>query len=205
MRVLFGGWMPKVRLHGPRVTLRPPQRRDAAAWVELRRRSRDFLKPWEPTWPGDALTSAAFHRRRLQLLSEWRSGTGYGFLIFRREDGILLGGITLSNVRRGVACSGSLGYWIGEPHCRKGYMAEAVGCVLEFAFGELDLNRVEAACLKRNDASRGLLRKCGFGEEGVARELLRIDGQWQDHLTFAILRRDPRPAMSGVPRVAGQE
>lgn len=179
-------------LEGRRVILRPPSTRDAAAWVSIRRESAEFLKPWEPTWPSDACTAAAFHRRRLQVRDEWRAETGYGFLIFRRDDGALLGGITLSNVRLGVARTGNLGYWMGEPHARKGYMTEAVRCVLDYSFEKLRLHRVEAACLPANQASRGLLLKCGFHEEGLAREYLKINGRWCDHVTFGILDKDPR-------------
>lgn len=179
-------------LDGPRVLLRPPSTRDAAAWVAIRRESADFLKPWEPTWPSDACTTAAFHRRRLQVRDEWRAESGYGFLIFRRDDDAMLGGITLSNVRLGVARTGSLGYWVGEPYARKGYMTEAVRCVLDYSFGTLQLHRVEAACLPANQASRGLLLKCGFHEEGLAREYLKINGRWCDHVTFGILAKDAR-------------
>lgn len=193
MWVPFGKVAPRTRLVGPRILVRPPRRLDAAAWSALREASRDFLQPWEPSWTGDAASVPAFHRRRRQLLADWQARTGYGFLIFGREDGELLGGITLANVRRGVAGAGSLGYWIGEPHARRGYMTEAVSCLLDFAFGELGLNRVEAACLPDNAASRALLLKCGFVEEGVARQFLKINGRWQDHVTFAILRSDPRP------------
>lgn len=209
MWLLFGNGVPDMRLTGPRVVLRPPSRRDAAAWAGLRRESSDFLRPWEPTWPADAATTAAFHRRRRQQVSEWRARTGYGFLIFRRGDHALLGGITLSNVRRGVAGTGSLGYWIGAPFARQGYMTEAVGCVLDFAFGQLGLNRVEAACLERNEASRRLLERCGFTREGLARDYLKIDGRWQDHVTFAILRGDrhavSRCTGSGVAGVAREQ
>jgi ribosomal-protein-alanine N-acetyltransferase len=179
-------------LDGQRVLLRPPSTRDAAAWVAIRSESAEFLKPWEPTWPEDACTAAAFHRRRLQVRDEWRAGNGYGFLIFRRDDGALLGGITLSNVRLGVARAGSVGYWMGERHARKGYMTEAVRCVLDYSFEKLLLHRVEAACLPANQASRGLLLKCGFREEGLAREYLKINGRWCDHVTFGILDKDPR-------------
>jgi ribosomal-protein-alanine N-acetyltransferase len=179
-------------LTGPRVLLRPPETRDGRAWVALRRASEEFLRPWEPTWPPDGSSIAAFHRRRLQVKDEWRAETGYGFLIFGRENDELLGGITLSNVRLGVARTGSLGYWAGAPHARKGYMTEAVRCVLDYSFGHLQLHRVEAACLPDNEASRGLLLKCGFREEGLARQYLKINGRWCDHVTFGILENDPR-------------
>ena len=105
---------------------------------------------------------------------------------------MLLGGVTLSNLRRGVAQTASLGYWIGGRYARQGFMTEALSGVLEFSFGELGLHRVEAACLPTNIASRGLLLRMGFREEGYARKFLRINGQWQDHVLFAILREEWR-------------
>ncbi len=192
MWALFRNAVSSTVLTGPRVLLRPPATRDAAAWVATRRASESFLQPWEPTWPLDGATAAAFHRRRIQVKEEWRAETGYGFLIFGREDGELLGGITLSNVRLGVAQTGSLGYWVAAGHARKGYMTEAVRCILDYSFNSLKLHRVEAACLPANEASRGLLLKCGFREEGLAREHLKINGRWCDHVTFGILQSDPR-------------
>ena len=179
-------------LTGPRVLLRPPVSRDAQAWVAIRRASEAFLQPWEPTWPSDGATVAAFQRRRAQIKDDWRAQTGYGFLIFKRGDGGMLGGITLSNVRLGVARTGGLGYWVGASCARNGYMTEAVGCVLDYSFNILKLHRVEAACLPSNQASCGLLLKCGFREEGLARDYLKINGRWCDHVTFGILQGDPR-------------
>lgn len=184
---------PELHLNGARLFLRPPSEQDWEAWSELRQTSREFLMPWEPVWPRDALSRGTFRHRLRRYNTDTRDGTGYSFLLFRREDDGLLGGVTLSNVRRGVAQCGSLGYWIGQPHARKGYMTDAIGSLLDFAFGELDLNRVEAACLPNNMASRGLLRKCGFSEEGYARSYLRINGCWHDHQLYAILRGDIRP------------
>ncbi len=175
-----------------RVYLRPPRMRDWRAWARLRERSRAFLAPWEPTWPENALTRAAFRRRLRQHGEEMQNGHGYSFLIFRKSDDALVGGISMTNLRRGVAQTASLGYWIGEPYARQGYMAEALIAVLGFAFDILHLHRVEAACLPGNTASQGLLRKVGFVEEGYARGYLRINGEWQDHVLFAILRDDPR-------------
>ncbi len=179
-----------LRLVHKRVYLRPPVQRDWREWAALRAESREFLAPWEPTWPYDALTRGAFRRRLKIYKSEARQGSSFSFLIFRRADDVMLGGLTLSNMRRGVAQAGSLGYWIGESYKRQGYMTEALAAVLNFAFVRLGLHRVEAACLPDNLASRTLLLKCGFKEEGYAREYLRINGRWQDHVLFAILRRD---------------
>lgn len=175
--------------HG-RVYLRRPRDGDWKEWSNLRAASRAFLTPWEPTWPKDALTRAAFRRRLRQYAQDWREGSGYNFLIFRTDDDALLGGINLCYVRRGIVQGGSLGYWIGAPYARQGYMSEAMQCMLSFAFEQLELHRVEAACLPNNKASEALLRKSGFRQEGHARKYLRINGVWQDHLTFAILRED---------------
>lgn len=178
------------RVDGHRVFLRPPLRRDWRMWAELRAASRDFLVPWEPTWPSDALTRAAFRRRLDRQSDEWERDAAYCFFIFRRADDALIGGINLNNVRRGVAQMASLGYWIGKPFARRGYMSEAVRCAVTFAFEHVGLHRLEAACLPSNAASQSVLRRCGFREEGLARRYLRINGEWQDHLLFGYLRDD---------------
>jgi ribosomal-protein-alanine N-acetyltransferase len=183
----FGTAPPLFRLGGKRVVLRAPERQDWAAWAELREASRGFLTPWEPSWGDDALSRAAFRRRLARYALEWHSDQGYTFLLFRVDDGAPLGGISLTNVRRGVAESCSVGYWIGERYARQGYMTEGLALALKFAFERLRLHRVEAACLPHNAASRGLLRKSGFREEGYAREYLCIDGKWQDHVLFGML------------------
>ena len=180
------------RFENRHIFLRPPRQGDWEAWAILRQSSREFLVPWEPTWSRDALTRQAFRRRVRAYDTEWRDGASYGFLIFRRADEELLGGVTLSNVRRGVAETASLGYWIGAPNARQGYMTEALVASLDFAFERLGLHRVEAACLPSNVASKGLLLKGGFTQEGYTRRYLRINGEWRDHLLFAILREDTR-------------
>ncbi len=177
-----------LRLERNRVYLRFPVQRDWRNWAALRAESRDFLAPWEPTWAYDALTRGAFRRRLKMYKAEMRQGVTYSFLIFRRIDDVLLGGITLSNLRRGVAQSATLGYWIGVPHGNQGYMTDSLAAILEFAFSRIGLHRVEAACLPANEASRRLLLRSGFREEGYAREYLRISGRWQDHQLYAILR-----------------
>jgi ribosomal-protein-alanine N-acetyltransferase len=120
---------------------------------------------------------------------DWRTDQAYNLLIFALDE-TLLGGIGLSNIRRGVSETASLGYWVGEAFAGQRYMTEALPLVLDFAFDRLGLHRVEAACLPSNTPSRSLLRRAGFRQEGYAREYLCIEGKWQDHLLFAILRGD---------------
>lgn len=178
---------------GKRLYLRRPRVADFEEWAALRAQSRGFLTPWEPTWPRDALSEDSFRRRVRRASQEWRDEAGYGLFLVRLNDEALLGGITIGSVRRGVAQAATLGYWLGAPHARQGYMTEAVHCALGFGFERLGLHRIEAACLPNNVASRGLLLKCGFREEGVAREYLKIAGRWTDHLLFGILATDSRP------------
>jgi ribosomal-protein-alanine N-acetyltransferase len=185
--------MPRAtRLEGRRIYLRPPRYRDWRAWSELRAASRTFLVPWEPTWQRDALGHAAYRRRLRMMAFEWRDDVGYSFLIFRRTDDVLVGGVTLSHLRRGVAQTASIGYWVGAAFARQGFMTESLGQLLPFAFDRLGLHRIEAACLPHNVASRGLLTKLGFREEGYAREYLKIDGAWQDHVLYGLVRTDLR-------------
>ena len=178
-------------LEGDGVFLRMPQMTDFAEWARLRTESRAFLTPWEPTWPADDLTRSAFRRRLRRHAREMREDLGYPFLVFRDAGRVLLGGVTLTNVRRGVAQAANLGYWIGGPHARKGYMTAAVAALIPFAHGPLRLRRIEAACLPNNAASVRLLEKLNFVREGYAREYLCIAGIWQDHLMYAHLADDP--------------
>ena len=185
---------PKITL--PRLYLRPPRRADWADWAELRSESREFLVPWEPTWPDDALTKAAFRRRLARYAEDWSRDLGYSFFMFRRVDDAIVGGISIANVRRGVAQTCSFGYWVGKRHARNGYMTEAVHGACTFAFDQLSLHRVEAACLPINEPSKGVLRQSGFRYEGLAKRYLKIDGKWQDHMQFALLREEFYPNLA---------
>src|SRR5436305_780023 len=174
-------------IEGDGVYLRAPQMSDFSEWATLREASRAFLTPWEPTWPSDDLSRSAFRRRLRRYSEDLRTDQSYAFFLFRKSDHALTGGLTLANIRRGVAQAGSLGYWIGEPFARRGMMTGAVHALVPFAFGSLRLHRLEAACIPSNAASVRLLEKAGFEREGYAREYLCINGLWQDHLLFARL------------------
>lgn len=202
-------------LWGKRVVLRPAVAEDFAAWSSLRAASREFLQPWEPSWPANALTRDYFMNNLRRQTNSWRAGKGYTFLIFKRDLGLgmqdlaeeksatdlfpksqnpnpetLLGGITLNDITRGIAQKGTLGYWMGVGFANQGYMSEAVQLVCNFAFTSLQLNRVEASCLPRNAPSKRLLKKSGFVLEGQAANYLRINGQWEDHLLWGRVRNN---------------
>ncbi len=180
-----GGQQPVIK--GDGVYLRYPRVADFLAWSKLRSESRAFLSPWEPLWSTDELSKGAFRRRLRRYQKEARQDSAYAFLVFRQMDNALVGGCTLSNVRRGVTQCCALGYWIGERFSRQGHMFDAVRAMLPFIFHTLGLHRIEAACLPDNEASRNLLVKAGFRQEGIARRYLQINGEWQDHVLFALL------------------
>lgn len=182
----------KTRLDTERLILRPPAHSDFRAWTNLRLESQQFLTPWEPSWASDHLSRKSFTNRVYWAARAITQGTAVPLFLIRREDQALLGAITLDNIRRGPSQAGTLGYWIGEPHARKGYMAEAIAALVHHTFTRLDLSRVEAACLPENAASRGLLERSGFKYEGVAQAYLQINGRWRTHVLYAALRMDRR-------------
>ena len=177
-------------VRGRGVWLRLPAMGDYVTWAELRTRSREHLTPWEPVWQRDELSRSAFRRRVRQYQREAREDLGYAFLIFRDADDELLGGLTLSNVRRGVTQAAVLGYWLGLPYVKQGYMSEAVAAVAVFAFEDLHLHRLEAATMPSNKPSTGVLERNGFRAEGLARRLLKINGTWEDHLLHGLLSEE---------------
>lgn len=177
-------------LRGDSVYLRPAEMRDFDEWAMLRETSRSFLAAWEPVWPSDDLTRAAFRRRLRLHAEEMGRDEAFPFLLFRDDD-VLLGGVTIGQIRRGVAQTATLGYWMGAPHAGRGYMSRAVRASAGFVFSSLRLHRLEAACLPHNVASMQLLTSVGFKREGYARSYLRINGRWQDHILFALLESDP--------------
>ncbi len=172
--------------------LRAPLADDYSAWANLRMESRDFLTPWEPVWTEDDLTRASFRLRVKRAAREIATDEAYSLFILDSRSETLLGGLTLGLVRRGVAQACTLGYWMGQRHAGKGHMTEAVRGALDFAFSELALHRVEAACLPHNEPSRRLLERVGFKHEGEARGYLRINGVWADHLLYGILASELR-------------
>ena len=179
------------RLETERMVLRLPAHGDHEPWAGLRAVSRDFLTPWEPVWAADHLSKKSFTNRVYWAQRAHRNGTALPLFLLLR-DGTLVGAITLDNIRRGPAQMASIGYWIGQPFARQGYMREAIDGLVKYAFTALDLSRIEAACLPENAASRGVLERAGFKYEGVAQSYLQINGRWRNHVLYANLRGDRR-------------
>ena len=182
----------KVCLDTERLYLRAPAQTDYRQWSELRHASKEFLTPWEPTWSPDHLSRKSFSNRVYWSQKNINGGTAIPLFMFRREDDKFVGAITLDNIRHGPAQTGTMGYWIGQPYARHGYMTEALLAMVHYAFSTMDISRVESACLPENVASRGVLEKCGYKYEGVAQAYIQINGRWRTHVLYAALRADRR-------------
>lgn len=167
--------------------LRLPRYDDFEQWHALRRDSRAFLQPWEPTWRSDELTERAFRARVVRNNQEFQSGLAVPFLLFSQTDHVLLGGLTIGLIRRGASQSCMIGYWMGERHAGKGHMFAALQLAIPYIFRGLELHRIEAACIPDNEKSIRLLEKAGFQREGLLREYLKINGQWRDHAMLSRL------------------
>jgi ribosomal-protein-alanine N-acetyltransferase len=177
-------------LKGVRVSLKVPAPGDFRDWAALRSQSRAFLEPWEPRWAADELDRGAWRQRLGRYREDFARGVAVAFFIFDSQSGELLGGITLGNIRHGVAQTGHIGYWIGERFAGKGFMVEALDLLSAYAFDTLKLHRIEAACIPGNARSIRVLEKAGFQREGVLRSYLKINGIWQDHLLYALISDD---------------
>ena len=182
--------MPDIALEGARVCLRPPRREDYERWIEVRGRNRTFLKPFEPTWPENCLSHDFYERRLRRQTADWHRDLTRHFLILRQSDDVLVGGMNINYILRGVSQSASLGYWLSEAEQGQGFMAEAIALTLHYAFTNMNLNRINAATLLNNQRSQKLLERAGFEKEGLAKSYLKIDGRFQDHLLYALCRED---------------
>ncbi len=176
---------PNYECRGLRTVLRSPSVEDFIQWRDLRQTSRTFLEPWEPAWRDDELLLSSFRKRVAHYAKLAHDDQAFPFFIWS-DDGKLLGAITLSNLRRGVAQMATLGYWIGAPFARQGFMTDAVAATINFARNNLELHRLEAACLPTNTASVQLLQRAGFAREGFAAAYLKINDRWEDHVLWGL-------------------
>lgn len=184
------GW--PASLEDGRVQIRPLRLRDGASWVEARVRNVDWLREWEATPPGspaEVPTSAAtFVTMTHRLRREARQGRGLPFAVL--YDGVFVGQLNVSNVVRGSLHSASLGYWIDRRVAGRGIMPTAVALASDHCFWTVGLHRIEVNIRPENTASRRVVEKLGFREEGVRLGFLHIAGDWRDHISYALLREE---------------
>lgn len=183
--------VPAPTRRGSRVHLTFPRRRDARELLALNRRSRAFHHPW--------ITPPRTPAQFVAYLARSRTPAFVGLLIRRNGDHALLGSAELSQIARGAFQSAYLGYHIGAPFARQGYMREGLGLILAYAFRQLRLHRLEANIQPGNVASRALVAGLGFHLEGYSPRYLKLGGRWRDHERWAILAEDWRVGRRGGP------
>jgi ribosomal-protein-alanine N-acetyltransferase len=174
------------------VTLRPLRVRDAPAWMEARRRNTEWLRPWEATPPHGpsmfGVSAAVFTMMMRRLRAEARAGRALPFVITYRGE--FAGQLNVAGMVRGSMDSGHIGYWVDQRFAGRGVMPTAVALAVDHCFGPVGLHRIEVNIRPENAASRRVVEKLGFREEGVRERYLHISGDWRDHLTFALVRDD---------------
>lgn len=178
------------RARGGGIILRHPRWAEFDDWVNLRRDNRAYLSPWEPQWTPEHLTRPAYKARLARFKKLVANETGYPFHIFRARDDKIVGACNIVEIRRHVAQSAQIGYWLGEEYSGNGFARAAVRAAMKFCFQDLGLHRVEAAVQPDNARSVRLLEATGFQKEGTARGYLKINGTWQDHDLYARLSSD---------------
>lgn len=184
------GWPADLR-DGP-VRVRPLRLRDASAWVAARRDNVEWLRQWEaspPDGPATVPTSlATFVAMTRRLRADARAGRGLPFAV--EVDGAFAGQLNVGGLTRGSLHSAHLGYWIDRRFAGRGVMPTAVALVTDHCFGAVGLHRVEVNIRPENAASRRVVEKLGFRDEGVRQRFLHIAGEWRDHQSYALVREE---------------
>lgn len=171
-----------VTLEHGRTRLRPLRRRDLAAWNDVQLRNREWLRPWEATSP-DGDSPPSFAQMVSGLRRQAREGRAVPLVV--EVDGRLAGQVTVSLIAWGAFRSGSIGYWLDQRVAGQGHVPCAVAMVVDHCLAG-GLNRLEVNIRPENGPSLAVVRKLGLREEGLRRRLLHIDGEWRDHLSFAV-------------------
>lgn len=182
-----------MRLQDGAVGLRPLRLRDAAAWKDVRSRNRHWLAPWEATSPnGVADLAPTFVGMVRRLRHEARLGTTLPLVV--TWEGRLVGQLTVGGISWGSFRSAYVGYWVDRDYAGRGITPTALALVVDHCFTVMGLHRIEVNIRPENRASRRVVEKLGFRDEGLRRRMLHIDGDWRDHQSYAITAEELGPS-----------
>ncbi|WP_456272216.1 GNAT family N-acetyltransferase [Bacillus sp. AK031] len=182
--------MSQLILKGQRVYLRSFEDADAENLTKLILRNKTFWGKTEPEWHAEYYTFEGQKQNIRYFHSGLQKGTFYTLGIFAKETHTLIGIINLYEVKSGPFQSASVGYSVDRNQTGKGICTESLNLVLAFAFQQLNLNRVAAEVMPGNYPSVRVLEKAGFQKEGFARENLLINGTWENHLQYSLLKKE---------------
>jgi [ribosomal protein S5]-alanine N-acetyltransferase len=166
---------------------------DAPVLAELVQINRDFFAPWEPLRDEDYFTVEGQRAGISDSLERHQHGSCLPHVILD-DSGNVIGRITLNNILRGPFQSGTLGIWLSSAHNGRGFATAAVREIVRVAFEEEGLHRIQVATLPHNVRSQGILERLGFVRIGMAPAYFNIEGRWQDHLLFQLVKADSAPA-----------
>lgn len=189
--MIGGRWPIALRVEDgaePDVVLRPLTRRDRRQWVRLRQDNAMWLRPWDATRPDGEPPAVRFGAYIAGLDRAAREGTSLPFAI--QVDGVLAGAVTLSTIVYGSFHSGTVGYWLARSQTGRGTMVRSLARLVDHAFEEVGLHRIEVNVRPENLASLAVVERLGFRSEGTRLRFLHIDGAWRDHLSFALTVED---------------
>jgi [ribosomal protein S5]-alanine N-acetyltransferase len=187
---------------GDRVALRAPKLTDVPQLLAMHSESAEFFAPWSPTPAPDALEPHVMRTRVLEQRRGIKADRDYKWVFTLGEQGPIIGRVSLSQVFRGIFQNAYLGYFVDVRYKRQGLTREAVCLALDVAFGALGLHRIQAAIMPHNEASLALARSVRLRREGLAERYLQIDGQWRDHVLFAVTTEEWRPSTwKTVPKI----
>jgi ribosomal-protein-alanine N-acetyltransferase len=192
---LAGRRWPVTLQHGD-VLLRPMRLRDATDWERVRQHNAAWLKPWEATLPSPAGAGPQSYAALVRSMKrQARAGRMLPWLIIyqpgeqarsMRQRPALAGQLTVSNIVGGSAGSAQIGYWVDQRLAGRGLTPTAVAMATDYCFQTLSLHRIEIAIRPENMRSLRVVQKLGFRPEGMRPRYLHIDGDWRDHLIFAL-------------------
>ncbi|WP_442599740.1 GNAT family N-acetyltransferase [Neobacillus sp. D3-1R] len=163
---------------------------DAEELLKIRLENRNFFQTFEPIRLDSHFTYEEQLREIRKATSDIENDRGYTFGIFLYNTNKLIGRITLSGIVRGPFQNANLGYYLSQDQNGKGYVTEVVGLIVEKAFEELNLHRIQAAVMPKNIPSKRILEKNGFKREGYSQKYLNINGVWEDHEIYALIKED---------------
>ena len=171
--------------------------RDAAEWVAARSRNVDWLREWEATPPGGPAAVPTSLPTFVAMTRRLRQDARHGLTLPFAVDvgGEFAGQLNVGGITRGSLHSAHLGYWIDQRFAGRGAMPTAVALVTDHCFDAVRLHRVEVNIRPENAASRRVVEKLGFREEGVRRGFLHIAGEWRDHISYALVREEVGPGL----------
>jgi ribosomal-protein-alanine N-acetyltransferase len=173
------------------VGLRPVRAKDASTWRDTRVRNAAWLRAWEPTNPETPLYRSSlgpYVAMARTMRREARQGLTVPWVI--TYGGHFAGQLTVGSIVWGSARSAQVGYWIDEAFAGRGVTPTALAMAMDHCFFVIGLHRIEATIRPENHASRRVVEKLGFREEGLRRRSLHIDGAWRDHLSYAMTVED---------------